>query len=188
METDHCSHILQLLRQQKTLPLQKLRVDQTYHLSHLQPGISQFKSTLKVLHLCGVHCPISDDLHQLSFLEELLLSGCLRLVTFPTALYTLPKLEKLNVYFCDALLAFPNGISQLPQLQCFDVYDCRNLRSLPEDLLDAPSLKHIELDELRSLQQLPQSFAPAANKRKGLHIVNPTPTVPGLAHLWSDSQ
>ncbi|XP_019054807.1 PREDICTED: putative disease resistance RPP13-like protein 1 [Nelumbo nucifera] len=95
------------------------------------------KTSLKVIQIkyCQELKSLSDDFHNLAFLEHLEIEGCPCLRSLPQleALPTTSTLRSVWISKCENLKCLPNYMHNLPSIQELRIWDCQKVVSFPEE-------------------------------------------------------
>ncbi|KAH9307410.1 hypothetical protein KI387_035321 [Taxus chinensis] len=136
---------------------------------------------LKTLKMTGFKTlkNLPDEISFLTQLEELDLSGCIKLVQLPQRLGSLRALAKLNLQSCGSLQELPDSFGKLRSLKHLDLRYCQTLKHLPQDFGSLRALQELDLGELGSLEGLPSSF----EKLSSLKVLNMRGCRSDLNHL-----
>ncbi|KAJ4950655.1 hypothetical protein NE237_027487 [Protea cynaroides] len=106
-------------------------------------------------------------LQELVYVQDLTLSGCNSLTSFPKGLHKLISLERLSISCCDQLVSFPlvdDGVKPLA-IKSLKIHLCENFRSLPRGLHYLSSLQELAIDDCENITFLPDEGLPTSLRR-----------------------
>ncbi|KAK3184929.1 hypothetical protein Dsin_032215 [Dipteronia sinensis] len=98
---------------------------------------------------------LPNNMHQLNHLQEIDISDCYSLVSFPVEGLSSTNLTKLQIRNCEKLEALPNNMHQLNHLQEIDISYCSSLVSFPVEGLSSTNLTRLEIRNCEKLVALP---------------------------------
>lgn len=166
----HCvnsEHILDLLMDQKGLPLESLELDGCDSLFFFP--IDKLPVTLRKLKIANCRNLMSLDksftgkeqvnITRTMELRELTISDCGELEFLPEGLHNLIHLELLSISNCTSLICFPEG--GLPK-NCLTlaIHECENLMFLPAQLHEFTSLRNLSVFSCPCLTSFPEEDLP----------------------------
>ncbi|KAL2628901.1 hypothetical protein R1flu_013587 [Riccia fluitans] len=88
-------------------------------------------------------------------LEELKVSDCRELTSFPDSLGELKALRDLRISSCNELRSLPESVGRVEMLKGLSVEHCAKLESLPESLGQLTSLERLCLSDLPLIKRIP---------------------------------
>jgi len=94
-----------------------------------------------------------------TYLTQIDLSDCSRLVDLPESIGNLTNLTQLKLYCSKSLISLPESIGNLINLTKLDLALCHSLNSLPEDIGKLTNLTKLDLFGCRSLTNLPEGLS-----------------------------
>ncbi|KAK1560946.1 hypothetical protein Q3G72_032637 [Acer saccharum] len=153
------------LMRNENLPLELLVIDSCSSLESFPDGdlpvtlhhlqISNC-SKLNVLPTSNSSASSSDSSSSLKVLE---VCDCIMLSSLPDHLYNFIHLDKLLISNCLRLVSFPDG-GLPPNLMSLSISDCHNLRELPDRLYNITSLQELTIRNCNSLRSYPEGGLP----------------------------
>nr|XP_011457429.1 PREDICTED: TMV resistance protein N-like [Fragaria vesca subsp. vesca] len=99
------------------------------------------------------------DLSGSTYLECLILEGCIRLTEVDSSVGMLERLTLLNLRDCTSLCRLPCSVSGLKSLKVLLLSRCSKLEKLPEDLGDVKSLEELDVAGT-TMRPLPSCLGP----------------------------
>lgn len=95
------------------------------------------------------------EIGKLCSLEDLSLTGCVRLEKLPPQVGQLTSLRRLNMGSCTGIKELPSEIGGMVSLQKLVLNSCTALARLPDELFGLVNLQSLELDYMKLLAHLP---------------------------------
>ncbi|XP_024017733.1 putative disease resistance protein RGA3 [Morus notabilis] len=117
-------------------------------------------TSLQYLEISGCRnlTSIPNEIGSLSSLTSLVIGGCSNLTSIPKEIGSLSSLTSLVIGGCSNLTSIPNEIGSLSSLTSLVIRECSNLTSIPKEIGSLSSLTRLEIGDCSNLTSIPKEI------------------------------